>query len=195
MSHLVVVRIDREAPHLPDRAVEGMNGFAATKLCFTQRNGVMHDDRRAVPEAATDRRARDRTADPHAAGSTVALDRIRGVVSAPVLGAFLQIDFLGGVKLLELPEGAAQPDLAGGGVDQLQGNEPAVMPLVLRFDDQMRDRASGRIDDYPGHLAAETVGAARFGPDCERRRLWHCCLPFRLTQVAGRRRLACTKLQ
>src|SRR5580693_3060634 len=45
VGHLVVARIDHEAMHLSDGAVEGTDMIAVTQVCLTQRDRVVDDDR------------------------------------------------------------------------------------------------------------------------------------------------------
>ena len=116
-----------------------------------------------------------RTADSHAADVAVALDRLRVAVSAAVLVAFRQVDFLRGLELLEFREGTAQADVVGRHVDQLDRDEPVGLP-VLRLDDKMRDLTGGRVGNYAAQLAAVTIRALRPNPD--RELSGHCCLPF-----------------
>ena len=124
MGHLLVVRIDDESQHLPDFAVGGMDMLAGTQLCLAHRDDVVLDRARMVSQAGADGRAGGRTADSHAADVTEALDRLRVAVSAAVLVAFRQVDFLRGLELLEFREGTAQADVVGRHVDQLDRDEP-----------------------------------------------------------------------
>jgi hypothetical protein len=92
--------------------------------------------------------------------------------------AFYALFVLSVVKLAELGQGATQPDSAGRGVDQVQGDKPTGMPPVPGLDDKMRDRINSRIDDHAADLAARTVRAACLGPDRESCLVCHCRLPF-----------------
>jgi hypothetical protein len=119
---MVIARIYDEAPYLPDLAIKGMDGLTPTYLCFTQWDNVVDDDRRAVSQAHADSHAGSRTADPQATDAAVALDRLGLAVPAPVSEILHQVGFLREVELAELRDAAAQPDLAGRGVGEVDGN-------------------------------------------------------------------------
>src|SRR5262249_57980586 len=61
----------------------------------------------------------------------------------------------GGLEVLELRDGAAEPDPACAGVDKAERSEPA---LVLAVDHEMGDGTSGRVHDHPSHFAAGPIG-------------------------------------
>src|SRR6185437_13477651 len=100
-----MVRVDGEALHPPDLAVDGEDSVVGSHFGLAERNGVADDDRRPVAEAHADPHAGGRTADPHAADVAVALDRCRLTVAAAVIYPFRQVDLLGWLEPLELGEG------------------------------------------------------------------------------------------
>src|SRR5271166_3257847 len=133
-----------------------MDVITAANVRLTQRNHVLHDGWHGLWYAPGGRHTADSQA-----GST-----------------FHELDLLGRLERVELGQGAAQPDVAGGGVDQVEGDQPPVLPPVFRLDDQMRDRATGRIDDHAAHLATRTIRAAGRGPDRELRLCCHAAFPY-----------------
>jgi hypothetical protein len=86
-----------------------------------------------------------------------------------LLAALHEVHLFGGVEFLELRQGAAEPDLARRVVDKVDGDKPAGIMPVLRFDHEMGDRTSGWVNDNAAHLTADSIGAANVGPDHERR--------------------------
>jgi hypothetical protein len=74
---------------------------------------------------------------------------------------------------VELRESAVHADLAAGAVHQIDGHQPACLPMVFRRNDKMSDRASGRVDDQTADLAARTIRAACLSSNGEFRRLCH----------------------
>ena len=59
------------------------------------------------------------------------------------------------------------------GVDEIERHESAEPLAVFWFDHQVGDRSSDGVDDHAGHVAADSVGATRFGTDREMDRLGH----------------------
>jgi hypothetical protein len=85
VGYMVIARIYEEALYLPDLTIKSMFGLTATYFCFTQRDNVVDDDRRAVSQAHADSHAGGRTSGPQATGAAVALDRLGLAVPAPVI--------------------------------------------------------------------------------------------------------------
>ena len=136
MGHLVIVWIDEEALHPADLAIEGMDMLTRAHLCFTHRNNIFDD---GPP-----------------------MCQVRAVfhadeAAAYVRQAFHHVALRGVFEPAELRERAAQPDPVGRNVDQVERNKPAGLPAVLRLDDKVGDRSSGRVDDHAANLAAETI--------------------------------------
>src|SRR5580658_4915842 len=148
--------MDEEALHLPDLTVESVDRVAGGHLRLTDRNSVLDDDRRGL--GYPQRRPAGQGTDPQA-------------------GAFHQLRLLGGLQVVELGDRAMQPDLAGRGVDQVHGYQPAGLQPELRLYDQVRDRAMVRIDDDAPDHAAYAVRATGTCPDREVGFLGHGCFP------------------
>ena len=99
----MVARIDPQALHPPDLTVDGMDRLTALDVRFTQRNDVPDHGRHR--NRGTQRRAQ--ATEPQAADQAVH-----------------QLRLLGRLEPAELFHGAAQPDAASRGVNQVQGDEP-----------------------------------------------------------------------
>ena len=165
VGHVVAVRVDDQALDFPDVAVGGMDVIAAAHLHLIQRDGVVGDRLRGVSPGHAHAHARA------VVGHVKHLFRVIARVSGR---AGQELCLLGGIELLELLQGAAEPDLACRGVDEVKRNKPAAVIAMLGFDHEMGDRARDRVHDHAGHLAAAAVGTAGVGPDHER-----CCLCHR----------------
>lgn len=165
----VVVRIDEQALHPPDLTIEGMDVLTGTYLCFTRRDNLLDNEPGRPRHGGT-------AGGLHAEGPNGSWSHHGH--GRPRVAAFYSLFVLGVAELAELGEGATQPDFAGRGVDQVQGDKPAGMPPVPGLDDKMRDRISSRIDDHAADLAARTVRAACLGPDRESCLVCHCRLPL-----------------
>jgi hypothetical protein len=124
VGHMVVGWIHEEALNPPDLTIESMNALTALHVYLTQRDNVLDHDRPAVSQAHANSHTGGGTPDPHAADATVALDRLSLTVAALVIGALHQVGFLRGIELVEIRDGAAQPDMAGRIFDQVNGNKP-----------------------------------------------------------------------
>src|SRR6202035_2611000 len=76
--------------------------------------------------------------------------------------------------------GAAEPDLASRGVNQVERDQPPEVRPVLRLDRQGGERLRHGGDDPAAWPADGPVAAADLGPDRELRRVSHgCSLPHR----------------
>jgi hypothetical protein len=187
VGHPVVVRVDEEALHLPDLTVDGVDRVTGPHLVLTQRNNVF-DHRPAVSwrgrRAEVEEPAAD--GDDFVAAAAVYHARAEGGTDvAEVLnGCVGDFALLRVVKLVELRERAAQPDLAVRRLGQVGGDEPPGLRPVPVLDDQVGDRLSGRVEDQALDLAAVTIGAVCPGSDREFRFRRHCCLPFRAAGFA-----------
>src|SRR5580692_11651217 len=135
-----------------------MNALTGTDVGFAHRNSLIDHGRHRSWYAQRWHHA----ADPQAAENV-----------------FHRCQFLGRVELVELRQGASQPDVTGRSVDQVDGDKPGQLPPVLGLDDKVRHRLSGRIDDDAAHLSARTIDATRLGPYRELRLLCHDCLSLR----------------
>ena len=162
MGHVVVAGIDDESFHMADVAVGGMDAIAAAHLHLAQGDGVVGDGLR----------------DP---GDGVALDRCAPAQAQPWPGEHLfgtvgriafsprhELRLLGGIELLELRNGATEPDLAAGSIGKSQRYEPAEALAPRRFDDEVGEFTGDRVDDHPGHLTTCSIGTPDAGPDHER---------------------------
>lgn len=69
------------------------------------------------------------------------------------------------LELVELRQGASEPDLPTGGVHQVEGHESAEALPVLRLDHEVGDLPADGVDHDAGHLATAAVGATGLGPD------------------------------
>jgi hypothetical protein len=111
-----------------------------------------------------------RVLDGEGAGQAAPLHLVIAVVWIRVI-VLQQHRLAGGVELSELRDGAAEPDLAGRGVDidKAERDKPAVELAVV--DHEMGDGTSAQMNDHAAHLAADFIGTADVSPDRERRRL------------------------
>ncbi len=121
VGHMVVTRVDQEALYLSYLTIQRVDTLTALHVCFTQRDNVVDHDRRTVSQAHAD----SHTGGPHIARTAVALDRLSLAVAAPVIESLRQVGFLGGIEVVELRDGTAQPEVVGRSVDQVDGNKPA----------------------------------------------------------------------
>ena len=169
MGHPVIGGVHREAFQLPDLTVDGMDALMAGDFAFAFRDIVAGDNRRAMAQAHADPHAGGRAAHAHAADVAVAAHGVR-TVTARVVHALHDVDFLGSLEPLEVGQAAAQPDLAGPRLDQPDRHQPAVLRVAPGLDDQMGDRAGHRIDDGADDLATRAIRAAGPGPHDELRR-------------------------
>ena len=112
-----------------------------------------------IPEAETP--------PPHGADVAVPHHRLGRTVAAAVIDALDQVDPLGRFERVELGEAAAQPDLADPRFDELDGYQPTALRMMPGFDDQMRDRPRGRVEDGADDLATRTIRAACLSPEGE----------------------------
>ena len=103
----------------------------------------------------------------------------RADVADVLIGCVDDLALLRVVKLVELRERAAQPDLAVRRLGQVGGHEPPGLRPVPVLDNQVGDHLSGRVEDQALDLAAVSIRAACPGPDREFHFRSHCCLPFR----------------
>jgi hypothetical protein len=90
-----------------------MNVFTAAHVCFAQRDNVVYDDLGNFSRAHADIDAGARSGDSQAGGTEIAWDRSDPAVT----GIIYYVGLLGGIQLVELRAGTAQPDLTGRGVD------------------------------------------------------------------------------
>jgi len=168
VGHVVAFRVDDQPLDFPDVAVGGMDVLTATHLHLVQRDGVVGDRQRSVSpgHAHAHAHARARAVVGHEGHLFRVIARVSG-------RAGQELRLLGGIELLELRQGAAEPDLARRGVDKVKRNKPAAVIVMLWFDHEMGDRTRDRVHDHAGHLAAAPVSTADVGPDRERRCLCH----------------------
>ena len=157
VGHVMIARVDEEPLDLADLAVHGMDVVTGTDLCFTHGDDVLDGDPCQVRYARGG--AARRGGDPRAA-------------------AFHHLFLLGGIEFVELGDGAAQPDFARRGADQVQRDQAAGLVAVLVLYDQVRHGAGGRVDDDAAHLAARAIRAACPGPDRELCLRCHGCVPL-----------------
>jgi hypothetical protein len=93
---------------------------------------------------------------------------------------------LGLLKSVKLGQCAPYADLIRGRFHKLDWYEPTRALPRPRFDDQVRERAGDRIDDYAPELSTWPITAENFASDCELRSSAHnaslvarCpCAPF-----------------
>ncbi len=183
VGHPVVTRIDEEALHPPDLAVDGVDRVTGPHLVLTQRNNVF-DHRPAVSwrghGAGVDELSRAADAGECLATDAVCQARAEDAtdVADALIGCVQDLALLRMVKLVELRERAAQPDLAVRRLGQVGGDEPPGLRPVPVLDDQVGDRLSGRVEDQALDFTAVTIGAACPGSDREFHFRRHCSLPF-----------------
>src|ERR1039458_6267241 len=177
VGHLAAARIDGEPLYQADFAVGGMDMLPAADLCLAQRDGVVGDGLRAVPEAHADAHATG--AGCHPPCEAVALDRIHRSVPPAVAAALHHLGLLGAIELVEFGDGAPKPDVARLGFHKVERHKPSGLSPVLRLDDEVGDGTGSGIHDHPAHLAAEPITAVCLRPDREFRRCCHGCLPAR----------------
>src|SRR5215469_5127933 len=104
-------------------------------------------------------------------------DRLFGTVGRVGDGARHEAGILRGVKRLELGHRAPELDLARGGIDKPDRDEPATYALVVWFDHDVGDRRYDRVDHHPDHLASRPIRAGSVGPNRDRLRSFHGCPP------------------
>src|SRR5215475_3533832 len=158
----MAVRVDDQPFDLADVAVGGINVLAALHLDLARGDRVV--GRQGAPRAAV------AVMGP---GENVGRAVVRHVVDAsdePLL--------FGGIEAVELRRGALKPDLASGGADQFERDEPGGSVPPRWFHDEMRDQVGDRVDDYPREPAAGPIGAADVGPDREPLHLRHWHAPW-----------------
>src|ERR1700691_2823594 len=168
VSHVAAAAGDDQALDPADVAVGGLDLVAARHVRLTLRDGVSGDGLRDGPAAKAGQAAVQAT---HAGANTQAVvgpvAHLARAVARVAAGSRYEPGLLGGIELLELRLGAAEPDLVSRRVDEAERDEPAEAAPVFRLDHQMGDRLSDRVDDHAGHLAAGPVAAASLGPDRE----------------------------
>ena len=189
VGHPVVARVDEEALYPPDLAVDGVDRVTGPHLVLTQRNNVF--DHRPEVSWRYGADVHELAADGGqcvTAGAAVCQARVfqaRTDDASDVLnGCVGDLALLRVVKLVELRERAAQPDLAVRRLGQAGGDEPPGLRPVPVLDDQVGDRLSGRVEDQALDLAAVTIRAVCPGSDREFHFRRHCCLPFRAAGFA-----------
>ena len=101
------------------------------------------------------------------------VDPFRGVVVPGGVEVSDGLGLPGGLKRLELGQGAAKPDLVRRSLYEVNGNKPPRVTLVRGVDCEMRDLPGDRVDDYAAYLTAGTIGATGVGADPERHHLRH----------------------
>ena len=137
MGHPVIVRIDQEAPHPPDLTVDGMDLVPGPYLVLTHRNNVF-DERppafRNVPEIL------EPTANGRQCVTADVIDKAAAQdanVAYAFVGFVAELALFSGVELVELREGAVQPDLAVRGLGQATRNKPRGLLRVPPLDDKV----------------------------------------------------------
>jgi hypothetical protein len=84
------------------------------------------------------------------------------------------LSLFGGLKRLELGQGAAKLDLTRRSVHEVNGNKSPCATAVLRVDYEMSDLPANRVDDYAAHITAGPIAATDVGPDPELHLTRHC---------------------
>jgi hypothetical protein len=180
-GHPAAACLDDEPEHVPDVAVRRVHVLTAGHLVLTRKlvgNGVDGHGLRDRLWAGDARRARQ-----HAGGrSVIGPQGVRFPAADGVLVVLIarEVRRLGGIQLLELGPGAAQPELvlAGSpGVDEAERDDPAGALQALRLHHQVGDRVSSAVDDQGRERAAIAVGAANLGLEPEQLCLRHAVLP------------------
>ena len=163
VGHPIVARVDEEALHPPDLTIDGVDRVTGPHLVLTQRNNVF-DHRPAVSWRGHGADVHELAADGGQCVTTDAVCQTRAEdatdVADVLIGCVGDLALLRVVKLVELRERAAQPDLAVRRLGQVGGDEPPGLRPVPVLDDQVGDRLSGRVEDQALDLAAVTIGAA-----------------------------------
>ena len=107
VSHPAIARVDKEALHPPDLAIDGKDTVTGSHLCLPHGDNVF-TYRPLVFQHGADADELGGVADD---GRLIA-DEITAIGHRTLD----QVDLLGAVEPVELREGTAQPDLAGCGV-------------------------------------------------------------------------------
>src|SRR5262249_52511980 len=157
MRHEMAVRVDDQPFDLADVAVGGVNVLAALYLHLARRDRIV--GHQVAPRAAV------AVVGP---GGNVGGAVVRGVRDAGD-----ELPLPDGVEAVELRRGTPQPDLAGGGVDQSQRDEPGGSVPPPRLHDEMCDQVGDRVEGHPEQRAAGPVCAADVGSDREPFHFWH----------------------
>ena len=151
--------IDAQGVQAPDVAVGGVNVVAAVLLHLARRDdvaGLLFVD------------SRDRAALRGGSAARAAPAGGKQLNRVGIAGHELGNGLLGGVEVLELRLGAAEPHLVRCRVDQIERDEPGEPLPALRLDHDVGQRAGGRVDDHGPHLAPVPVGAHSVASDHER---------------------------
>jgi hypothetical protein len=185
-GHPASACLDDEPEHVPDVAVRRVHVLTAGHLVLARQlvgdgvDGHGLRDRLWAWDAWRAHRPRQ-----HAARwSVIGPQGIRFPAADGVLVVLIagEVRRLGGILLLELGPGAAQPDLALGGtgspdVDEAERDNPAGPFRARRLDHQVGDRVSGAVDDQGRERAAIAVRAANLSLEPEQLCLRHAVLP------------------
>jgi uncharacterized repeat protein (TIGR01451 family) len=165
MGDVVAAGVDDQALDLADVTVSGMHVLAAAYGYLSHRNGVVGDRLRSGLQVHFHAYAAEAVVGP---GQHLlrAVGRVAG-------GSRHELGLLSGIELLELGEGAAEPDLLRGRVHEAERDEPAEALPVGGLDYQMRELLRDGVEHHPDHRAAGPVGAGCLGADRELRCLWH----------------------
>src|SRR5215469_2951294 len=186
MSHPAIARVDKEALHPADVAIDCKNTVTGSHLCLTHGDNVFADRPLVFRHGPN--------ADELGGAADGGVCGVAGAVFHAVADEIIvtghrtldQVELLGVVELVELRECTAQPDFTGCGVYQANRDKPPGLPPVSRLDDKVGDRISGWVDDQAAHLAAGSIRTACLGPDREfRLRSHRGPPPPRLLWAAG----------
>ncbi len=160
MGHMVSLTIDHQSLNAPDRAVRRVDLLSSSHPYLVQWNRVVGDGLRNLANGVSE--------------AVVGLSQHLpgGVVGVTAAGR-QELGLFGMIELGELSQGAANKDLAGRDIDEIQWHEATETLTVLGLHHQMGDGSGDGIDHDTADLATRTIGTGCFGPDRELNLICH----------------------
>jgi hypothetical protein len=175
-GYMVAAGLHDQSLDLPYIAVGRTDGELPAYLYLAERNGVDGDllrgFRLVLSGAGT---GPGRPGHPESCtGHKVDARGQPGVVGPGGVEVRYDLSLFGGLKRLELGQGAAKLDLTRRSAHEVNGNKSPCATAVLLVDHDISDLPGGRVDDYAAHFTAGSIAATGVGPEPELHLTRHC---------------------
>ncbi len=157
MGDVVVVGVDDKSVYPPEVSIGRVDPFAAAHLDLSRGNPACEVGARRVGHLAR--------AHVHAEAVVRPVEGLSLAVAEFLAGRREELRLLREFELLEVRDGAAEPQPPVVLADKLDGHEAALAGTVLGIDDDVRDDPTDGVDDDAGQASARTVGAGHRSAD------------------------------